>query len=216
MHLFDAATLQALVAQFGYAAIFVVIALESAGLPLPGEATLVSAAIYASTTQALSVPGVIAAAAAGAVVGDNLGFWIGRRFGIGLLLTYGGRIGLNASRLKIGRYLFDRYGAFIVVIGRFTALLRASAALLAGANHYSWPRFLLANGFGGVAWAILYGSAAAEFGRSIHRFTHGAAVGLVAVVILAVICAAVALRRNEARLLALAERAYPGPLTTAA
>jgi membrane protein DedA with SNARE-associated domain len=114
----------------GYAAVFLVIALESAGLPLQGEATLIAAALFAATTGTLSLPLVIGAAAAGAIMEDNVGVAVGRSFGPPLLLHYGGRIGLDQSRLKPGRDLFARHGGSIVFLGRFVAMLRACAAIL--------------------------------------------------------------------------------------
>ncbi|HPG04296.1 MAG TPA: DedA family protein, partial [Rhodoblastus sp.] len=75
MHLFDPDQISALLASYGYGLVLLVVALESAGLPLPGETTLVSAAVYAGTTHDMAIAGVIAAAAAGAILGDNIGFW---------------------------------------------------------------------------------------------------------------------------------------------
>jgi membrane protein DedA with SNARE-associated domain len=89
--------------EYGYLGIVVVVGLESMGLPLPGEATLIAAALYAGKTQALNIWIIIACASAGAILGDNLGFWIGREIGFRLLLRYGGYIRLTENRIKLGR-----------------------------------------------------------------------------------------------------------------
>ena len=90
-----------LIATYGYLAIAVIIGLESMGLPLPSESALVLAALYASRHDH-NIAGVVAAAATGAILGDNIGYWIGREFGYRLLLRYGGYIGLSASKIKLG------------------------------------------------------------------------------------------------------------------
>jgi membrane protein DedA with SNARE-associated domain len=129
------------IAAYGYWAVLVLVGLESMGLPLPGETALISAAVYAGTSHELNIIGVVAAAAAGAVIGDNIGYEIGRLMGFPILRRYGPRIGLDERRLRLGQYLFRRYGGAIVFFGRFAALLRTFAALLAGTNRMPWPRF---------------------------------------------------------------------------
>lgn len=103
-----------LVVTYGYVVVALIVALESMGLPLPGETVLIAAAVYAGVTHRLSIVPLIGAAAFGAVLGDNLGFWIGRRFGFALLRRYGHFVGLDERRLKLGRYLFDRHGGKVV------------------------------------------------------------------------------------------------------
>src|SRR4029077_15266991 len=121
--------------------ISVVVALESAGVPLPGETILVAAALLAAATNQIDIAVVVAAAAAGAIVGDGIGYTIGRRFGMTFLRKYGRHISLDQNRLLIGRYLFFRYGGAVLVFGRFIAVLRMFAALLAGANSMPAGRF---------------------------------------------------------------------------
>jgi membrane protein DedA with SNARE-associated domain len=123
----------------------VIVMLESAGIPMPGETILVTAAVYAGTRHALDIRWVIAAAAGGAILGDNIGFWVGREFGEPLLEKWGHLVGLDARKRMLGRHLFARYGGSIVFLGRFVALLRAFAALLAGANGLSPWRFFISN-----------------------------------------------------------------------
>jgi membrane protein DedA with SNARE-associated domain len=212
MNLLSPETLQAYIQHFGYLAIFLVIALESAGLPLPGEATLVSAAIYAAATHALSLPLIILSGAAGAIVGDNIGFWVGHRFGFALLLSYGKHVDLDEHRLKLGQYLFAQHGGKIIFFGRFIAILRALAALLAGANQYPWSKFIIFNAAGGIVWAALYGSAAYLFGRSIHQIVGPVGIVLLVAAALAGVIFWRFLKQHEARLQAEAELAIPGPL----
>lgn len=156
-HLFDQAQLADVLATHGYWAIFLVVALESAGVPLPGETMLVAAAIYARLTGALVIEYVVPTAAAGAIIGDNIGYWIGRTFGVRLMRKYGRHVGLTEDKLHLGQYLFHRWGGAIVFFGRFVALLRILAAMLAGANHLPAPRFLFYNAAGGIVWACVFG-----------------------------------------------------------
>ena len=155
--MFQAATtdLQHFLVTYGYWAVFVFVAIESIGIPFPGETMLLVAAIDAGTTHQLSIVLVIIAATCGAILGDNLGFWIGREGGYRLLRRYGRYIGFNERRVKLGLYLFRKHGGKIVFFGRFVAVLRAWAAFLAGVNRMQWSRFLLFNALGGVSWATL-------------------------------------------------------------
>src|SRR2546428_7963475 len=146
--------LTGLLAHYGYLAVVVLIALESMGIPLPGETMLITAAIYAGSTHRLNIGLVILAAAAGAILGDNVGYFIGREGGFRLLRRYGHRLRITEARLRLGEYLFRRYGGRVVFFGRFVAILRALAALLAGVNHMPWPRFLTFNAAGGFCCAM--------------------------------------------------------------
>ena len=134
-----------LIASYGYWAVFALVGLESLGIPLPGETALIIAGAYAGSTHNLSAWAVFAVASAAAIIGDNAGFWIGRKGGYRLARAYGPRIRLDEGKLKIARYLFDTYGPKVVFFGRFTAVLRTYAAFLAGASRMSWRRFLPAN-----------------------------------------------------------------------
>src|SRR5437899_6658336 len=131
-----------LLVTYGYWAVAVFIAIESTGIPFPGETMLLVAAIYAGTTHHLSIALVILAAASGAIVGDNFGFWVGREGGYRLLRRYGRFIRLDERKLKLGQYLFLKHGGKVVFFGRFVAVLRAWAAFLAGTNRMGWERFL--------------------------------------------------------------------------
>jgi membrane protein DedA with SNARE-associated domain len=169
LHLFDSAQIHHLLSTYGYWAVLVVVMVESAGIPVPGETILVSAAVYAGTTHNMHIGLVIAAAAVGAIMGDNIGFWIGREFGPPLLKRFGKHVGLDERRLRLGQYLFDRHGGKIVFFGRFVAFLRAFAALLAGANRFPPLRFFAFNAAGGIVWASLFGLGGYLLGETIHR-----------------------------------------------
>jgi membrane protein DedA with SNARE-associated domain len=166
---FDGSWVQQVLANYGYAAIFIIVMLESAGVPLPGETTLVGAAAFAGNKHSLDIGYVIAAAAGGAIVGDNIGFWVGRELGTPLLSRWGYLIGLDERKRKLAQYLFARHGGKIVFFGRFVALLRALAALLAGANGLSPLRFLIFNAAGGIVWATVFGVGGYVLGEGISR-----------------------------------------------
>ena len=201
-----------LLATYGYWAVLVFVAIESTGIPFPGETMLLIAAIYAGTTHRLSIPLVIVAAASGAILGDNIGFWIGREGGYRLLRRYGRYIRLDERKLKLGQYLFRKHGGKVVFFGRFVAVLRALAAFLAGTNRMSWQRFLLFNALGGIVWASLYGMGGYLLGNNIHRFTGPVGTITLVLAVLIILVSLVVLRRNEHRLEEEAERALPGPL----
>lgn len=154
---------------YGYAAIFLIVMLESAGVPMPGETTLVAAAVYAGTGHTLDIAFVIAVAAGGAIVGDNVGFWVGRKFGDRFLTKWGHLVGLDERKRLLGTYLFACHGGKIVFFGRFVALLRAYAALLAGINGLPPMRFFIFNAAGGIVWAIGFGVAGYLLGKGIRH-----------------------------------------------
>ena len=208
-----------LISHYGYLAVFCIVATESAGIPSPGETILLSAAIFAGKSHgldhaSLNIFGVIAAAAAGAMAGDNAGFLVGRTFSLSLLMRHGHLIRLDAARLKLGQYLFLKHGGKIVFFGRFVAVLRAFAALLAGANGLDPWRFFVFNAAGAIVWATLFGSLGYLFGAEAHRLAGP--IGLIA------LAAAVTVfafgwrfyKRNEIRLITEAEAALPGPIQT--
>jgi len=188
-----------LLAAYGYWAVLGLVAVESMGFPLPGESMLLLAATYAGTTHHLRIGLLIAAAAAGAVLGDNLGYAAGRIGGHRLLQRYGSRLGLDTERLRLGEYLFRRHGGKAVFFGRFVAFLRVWAAFLAGSYRMPWRRFSLCNLAGGTLWAALMGTAGYVFGATALRL--GGTVGLVsgALGILLMIALAFALRCGERR-----------------
>jgi membrane protein DedA with SNARE-associated domain len=155
-----------LIHHFGAWVVFALVFLESIGLPLPGEAILVSAAIFAGTTQNISIALVLFAAVAGAIFGSIIGFSIGDRYGYPLLLRYGSYVGLTETRIKIAQYLFRRQGMAVVLIARFVAVLRSVVGFIAGANRMPFASFMIANSAGSVIWALFYWRI---FSRQRHR-----------------------------------------------
>jgi len=206
-------TLTHLLATYGYWAVLLFVAVESTGIPFPGETMLLAAAIYAGTHHSFHLPLVILAAASGAILGDNLGFLVGRAGGYRMLRRYGHVVHLDGRKLKLGIYLFRRHRGKVVFFGRFVAVLRAWAAFLAGTSRMPWDRFLLFNAAGGILWATLYGGGYA-LGDNIYRLSGPVGVASVVLAILATVASFIVLRRNEVRLGYEAERALPGPLTT--
>lgn len=195
-----------LIARYGAWLVGGIVALESMGVPLPGETTLVSAALYAGSTGQLSIEGIVIAAACGAIAGDSVGFWIGRAFGYPLVVRHGRGVGLTPERLKIGQYLFRRHGGKVVFFGRFIAILRTLAALLAGINGMAWRRFVIFNAAGGILWACAYGVGAYALGHSVTDWMNDAGRVAAAVAAALVVAAFLLARRFEGRLRRQAER----------
>jgi membrane protein DedA with SNARE-associated domain len=189
--------------------ISVVVALESAGVPLPGETILVAAALLAATTNQIDIAVVVAAAAAGAIIGDGIGYTVGRRFGMPFFRKYGRYIRLDENRLLIGRYLFFRYGNAVVFFGRFVAVLRMFAALLAGANSMPAGRFFFFNVTGGICWACLFGFGAHAVGTEMYKISEGLSLVSLGLFIAAGSTLTIFIRRYEIVLLCQAERELP-------
>jgi membrane-associated protein len=152
-------------ANVGYPLLAMLIGAESAGALVPGETSLIVAAALAGQGR-LSLPIVIAVAAGAAIVGDNIGYLIGRR-GLRRLLDRPGRWAAGRQRLiERGEAFFVRRGSAAVFFGRWLPGLRVVASWLAGANHMHWRRFLVWNALGGIAWASTVGTVAYLLGRS--------------------------------------------------
>ena len=207
MTFLDANLIQDLIASYGYAAVFCVVLLESSGIPVPGETILICASVYAGTQHGLDIRVIIGAAASGAILGDNVGFWFGRRFGRMLLMRYGHCIGVDSQKLALGEYLFMRFGGMIVFFGRFVALLRVYAALLAGINRLRPIDFAVYNAAGGVVWAATFGLSGYLFGKNLQRFVGP--IGWIALVVFVAGCYFLwaFFKTHERRFVADAERA---------
>ena len=201
----------ALIHTYGLWILFVFVFLESTGIPLPGETALIAAGLYAGASHGVPLWAVIAVAFTAAVTGDTMGYAIGRRYGYALLHRHGRRVGITERRLRIGEYLFLCHGGKIVFFGRFVALLRVLAALLAGAHRMPWPRFALMNALGGLSWASLFATAAYVFGDAVRQVERPVALGLLALVLLAIVAAFVFGRRYEEKLAERADRAFEHP-----
>jgi len=201
-----------LIADYGLFVVFFIIMLESMGVPMPGETALLSASIYAGTTHNLNIAAVIAAAATAAIIGDNIGFWVGRRFGFKILIRYGHYLRLDEAKLKLGQYLFRLHGGKIVFFGRFVAVLRTFAAVLAGANRFDPKLFFLFNAAGGIGWAAIFGTAGYLFGKQAEKIVGPVGLSLLAVFLVGAFFLWRFFKRHEERLMIEAETALPGPL----
>ena len=185
------ADLETLLGRWGYAVIFAAMLMENAGVPLPGE-TITLLGGYAAGSGQLNLAGVMAAAAGGAVLGDNIGYWVGRRLGWPVMVRVGGWLGQRPDQLERLRLRFLQRAGLSVFLGRFVAVLRVLAGPLAGAVAMPYPRFLLCNLAGAVLWAGTMVSLAWLWGRwiPIDRMLKGvvefglAALGLVVLLVL--------------------------------
>jgi membrane protein DedA with SNARE-associated domain len=187
------------------------IAFESVGAPLPAEAFLIAAAIFAATTHELDIRLLVSASILAAILGNVAGFWIGRRYGHALLMKHGYRIGLTASRIKIGQWLFQRYGGVFVFAARFLPFLRNMAAVLAGANCMAPHKFYFASSIAAAAWVMAYAFGAYSFGEA---FTNSASPALVVTGLaaaLVIVGLPMLIVRWEKRLLARAEHENQPP-----
>ncbi|MGB6488142.1 MAG: DedA family protein [Steroidobacteraceae bacterium] len=206
-------TINHFIASWGYIAVFGVVALEGFGLFfLPGETTLISAALVAGATGKLSIVLVLLAAFCGAVVGDNFSFWIGHQFGYPLLSRYGHYIGLREKRLKFLQYLFLRYGRPIVFVGRFVVLLRAWEAFMAGADAMPWRRFALTNASAILIWAGIWGGGAWWIGEASTSLLRWFGIAIFVIVAVMLIAGGIYFHRHEDELEMQADEALPGPL----
>jgi membrane protein DedA with SNARE-associated domain len=161
-----------------------IIGLESMGLPSPGETALVAAAVLASQGH-LKIWLVIVIAAASAILGDNMGYLLGRRLGREVLVSRGPFHDQRARVIRIGDRYFKRHGAKTVFIGRWIAWIRFATAWLAGINHMPFRVFFPWNAFGGITWAVTYGLLGYYGGQAVVNVAES--VGIVAAVVLAVV-----------------------------
>ena len=168
-----------LFAQYGYAAVFFGVFLENAGLPVPGETMLLAGAALAQFGR-LSLAWVVVCAIGGATLGDNLGFFIGRRGGRRLAERF-----IPPARMRDFDRYFEQHGAKTVFVARFITGLRVVGAILAGGSGMPWPTFLVYNAAGAVAWSVTFGVVGYVLGKSwdtLEHFVGGAGLaGLIAV-----------------------------------
>ena len=186
---FDMATLQDVLGRWGYLVIFGAMLLENAGVPLPGE-TVTLMGGYAAGSGQLNVLGVMGAAIGGAVLGDNIGYWVGRRLGWDLILKVGRWLGQSPAQLEKLREQFLRHAGKSVLLGRFVAVLRVVAGPMAGAVGMPYPKFFLCNVLGATLWATTMVSLAWLGGRwiPVERMVKGVVeFGLGALVLVALI-----------------------------
>jgi membrane protein DedA with SNARE-associated domain len=168
-------------ANLGYAVVFAFIAVETMGIPVPGETALIAAALLAHKGQ-MDIVVLVLVAAAAAILGDNVGFAIGRRVGRRVLEAPGPLYRHRLAVLEKGEPFFDRHGPKAVFLGRWVAGLRIASAWLAGVNHMAWRVFLPWNALGGIAWAASIGFAVYALGHiaeDVIRISGPAAAALV-------------------------------------
>ena len=178
-----------LILYYGLYLLFRLVAVESMGVPLPGETALITAGVLASQGH-YSIEAVIVVAATGAIVGDNVGYWIGRKGGRALLNRTPYVRDYFARVLPPSERFFRRHGAKAVFFGRFVSILRVTAAWLAGISHMPWWRFLFWNAAGGIVWATAFGLVAYYAGRAvaeaINKYGLYAGIALVVLIALAI------------------------------
>ncbi|HZD90403.1 MAG TPA: DedA family protein, partial [Pseudolabrys sp.] len=159
---------------YGSIAVFVILTFESLGLPLPGESLLVVASILAGRGE-LSFPALLLAAWCGAVLGDNIGYVIGKALGRPLLRRYGQKVGISHEKLQKVEAVFARYGAVAVGFARFVNILRQLNGVVAGALEMHWLKFLIFNALGGAAWVAAWTTAGYYIGKNdteIEKLVH--------------------------------------------
>jgi membrane-associated protein len=180
----------------GYPVLFVLVAIETMGIPVPGETAVFTAGVLASSGH-LEIGLVIAVTAAAAMIGDNIGFAIGRRVGRRVLLAPGPLERHRRRVIEVGEPFFERHGAKAVFLGRWITGLRITSAWLAGVNRMPWPTFLFWNALGGICWATSIGLLAYFVGRGAERFVNIAGVGGAVVVVVAGVVAWIVVRRRR-------------------
>jgi membrane protein DedA with SNARE-associated domain len=179
--------------RYGYAAIAGALLLESFGLPLPGEAMLIAGAALAAEGELHLAPLLLSAFLA-AVLGDNIGFAIGRFGGRRLVVRYGARIGITERRLASVESFFHRFGGEVVLLARFFAVVRQLNGIVAGTAGMRWWRFLAYNAAGAALWVSAWGFGVYYFGQSLAHLAarlHGNAYALGLVALLAIVAGVV-------------------------
>jgi membrane protein DedA with SNARE-associated domain len=182
----------------GYPLLFLLVMSESSGVPVPGETALITASVLASQGK-LQIEIVIALAAAGAIVGDNIGYLIGRKGGRWLLERPGLLHEQRLRVLEVGEPFFEQHGPKAVFFGRFVLGLRVWASWLAGATRMPWPSFLLWNALGGITWAVTIGLIAYFLGSSAENAIEAFGLYGLAAVLVAIASAFVLHRRHRRR-----------------
>jgi membrane protein DedA with SNARE-associated domain len=162
-------TLQQALRILGYPAVTLFLLVECAGVPFPGETILLLASFYAGIGHELQIPVIIVCAAFGAIMGDNLGYYIGRTGGQAWLKRCGRYLFLKPRHFDRAEQFFAKHGSKTVFIGRFTAILRTWSAFLAGVNRMPWRTFLIYNAAGGVLWTMTFGAVGYFAGLVFHE-----------------------------------------------
>jgi membrane protein DedA with SNARE-associated domain len=183
---------------YGLFFLFAIVCLESAGLWLPGETALIAAAVYASKGH-LSIEATIAVAAVAAIIGDNIGYWIGREGGRRLIYRYAWLRRWGERVLPPAERFFERHGGKAVFLARFFGGLRVTGAWMAGITRMTWWRFLFWNAAGGIIWAILVGLLAFYAGKAaadaLARYGVYAAIGAGVLIVIGIAALHIVRRR---------------------
>jgi membrane protein DedA with SNARE-associated domain len=172
-------TIKPYIQHYGYFAVLVGVMLEDFGLPIPGETLLIAGAVFASQGQMELMP-LLFAAWFGAVVGDNIGYAIGRFGGRALVLRYGRYVFIHRKHLDYVEFFFHKYGSIVVAIARFVEILRQLNGIVAGIGRMPWTRFLSFNALGAGLWVGFWGALTYELGAHAERL--GAAFGRIKIV----------------------------------
>jgi membrane protein DedA with SNARE-associated domain len=176
-----------------------IIGLESMGVPSPGETALVAAAVLASQGK-LQIWLVIVIGVSSAIVGDNIGYWLGRRYGRSVFMAAGPFLHHRVHAIRYGDGFFKRHGAKAVFLGRWIALVRFATAWLAGINRMPIKRFFFWNAFGGITWGITYGLVGYYGGKAaVHVLAQAGLFGL-GVMVAMFVGFAITVRRRERRM----------------
>ena len=182
----------------GYPVLFLLVMAESGGVPVPGETSLITGAVLASQGK-LDLTLVIVIAASAAIVGDNIGYLIGRKGGRWLLERPGALHRQRLRVLEVGEPFFERHGPKAVFFGRFVLGLRVWASWLAGATRMPWRSFLFWNALGGILWATAIGVIAYELGRTAENVAEAFGYYGLAAFVIAVVALLVARHRHRRR-----------------
>ena len=164
------AGLEHFVHDYGVFAVFLILTFEALGAPLPGETLLIFASVLAGRGE-MSLSALLMFAWIGSVLGDNIGYAVGRTVGRAAISRYGAKIGLNDARFSAVEKVFLRYGPMTVVFARFFNILRQLNGIVAGAMGMDWRRFLLCNAVGGALWVTVWVFAASYFTEHMSVLT---------------------------------------------
>jgi membrane protein DedA with SNARE-associated domain/membrane-associated phospholipid phosphatase len=207
------------VGQYGYILVAVFLIVEAAGVPVPGETALVTAAALAGRGT-LSLAGVVIAGCIGTVIGGHAGYWLGARGGHAAARKHGKWIGLNEDRLAKTHRFFEQYGSKTVALGRFVAFLRSFIGIFAGISGMPVRTFALYNAIGGVVWVFTFSTLGYVFGRNLPRLIHYIGrVSLLLAILIALVAGLVFLwkwfDRNRSTVVASLDERYERSSTTA-
>jgi membrane protein DedA with SNARE-associated domain len=176
-----------LFASYGYFVIIAGVLLENAGIPAPGH-TVVLAGAFLAYSGHLSIVWVAVCACAAAIVGDNIGYWIGKRYGHALIERHRRFFHFTEARERRVRRFFDEHGPKAVVIGRFVTGLQTLAAIMAGISHMRWRTFFSWNVIGAIAWAIAFSALGFAAGGSVEAIDKY--LGVAGLIVLGVVVVA--------------------------